>query len=71
MGKRKGDKEDPALVGRKKGYGKGLSNIIHIYRDERKVVTQVEIHSQPESHSQEPQPVIFPRTLIRGSSTLT
>ena len=56
MGKRKGDKEDPALLGRKKGYGKGLSNIIHVYRDERKVVTQAEIHFQPESHSQEPQP---------------
>ena len=49
MPKRKGDKEDPALLGRKKGHGKGLSNIIHVYRDERKVVTQAEIHSQPES----------------------
>ena len=43
MPKRKGEKEDPALLGRKKGHGKGLSNIIHVYRDERKVVTQAEI----------------------------
>ena len=56
MGKRKGDKEDLALLGRKKGCGKGLSNIIHVYRDERKVVTQAEIYSQSESYSQEPQP---------------
>ena len=33
-----------------------MSNIIHVYRDERKVVTQAEIHSQSESYSQEPQP---------------
>ena len=56
MGKRKGDKEDPALLSRKKGYGKGLSNIIHVYRNEGKVVTQAEVHSQPESYSQESQP---------------
>ena len=33
-----------------------MSNIIHVYRNEGKVVTQAEVHSQPESHSQEPQP---------------
>ena len=56
MGKRKGDKEDPASLSRKKGHGEELSNIIHVYRNEGKVVTQAEAHSQPESHSQEPQP---------------
>ena len=60
MDKRKGDKEDPAsstssqLPGRKKGHEKGASNIIHVYRNEGKVVTQAEVHSQPESDSQEP-----------------
>ena len=33
-----------------------MSNIIHVYRNEGKVVTQAEVHSQPESHSQELQP---------------
>ena len=33
-----------------------MSNIIYVYSNEEKVVTQAEIHSQPESHSQEPQP---------------
>ena len=62
MGKRKADKEDPASStssqppSRKKGHGKGASNIIHVYRNEGKVVTQAEVHPQPESHSQEPQP---------------
>ena len=58
MGKRKGDKEDLALSGRKKGHGKELSDIIHVYRNEKKVVdlTQAEVRSQPESHSQKPQP---------------
>ena len=52
--------ENPEIIpqssGRKKGHGKGMSNIIHVYRNEEKVVTQAEVHSQPESHSQEPQP---------------
>ena len=58
MGKRKADKEDPAsltssqLPSRKRGHGNGVSNIIHVYRNEGKVVTQVEVHSQPESLSQ-------------------
>ena len=56
MGKRKGDKENPASLSKKKGHEKGLSNIIHVHRNDGKVVTQAEVHFQPESHSQEPQP---------------
>ena len=33
-----------------------MSNIIHVYRNEGQVVTQAEVHPQPESHSQDPQP---------------
>ena len=38
----------PQSSGRKKGHGKGVSNIIHVYRNEEKVVTQAEVHPQPE-----------------------
>ena len=54
--KEKEKKKDPASLSRKKGHAKGVSNIIHVYRNEGKVVTQAELHSQPESHSKKPQP---------------
>ena len=38
----------PQSSGRKKGHGKGVSNIIHVCRKEEKVVTQAQVHSQPE-----------------------
>ena len=56
MDKRKGEKEDPASLSKMKGHGKGVSNIINVYRNEGKVVSQAEVLFQPESHSQETQP---------------
>ena len=47
MGKRKTENEDPdsstssQLPSRKNGHGKGMSNIIHVYRNEGKVVSHL------------------------------
>ena len=45
---------------KKKGHEKGETNIVHIYRNDERVVTRAEVNHQPdeEVQSQDPQPEI-------------